>query len=128
SALTPMNESVMAPAVLFSFLLAAGPLPAQPQNFLQRAFGTALPGDRPLLSQLAPGFSLTVASRDFDVQRTSRAEVARLSVAGIPLQFDLGNRGKEGFNPYRTGLAPGSKVGGEQVRFDWKFPRRTTSR
>jgi hypothetical protein len=117
-----MKESLMVAAVLLSFLLAPGPLPAQPPNFLQLVFGTALPGEQPLLSPLAPGFSLTVASREFDVQRTSQPNVARLSVAGIPLHFELRYERQEGIDLYRIRHTPGSEVRGEQVRFDWKFP------
>ena len=73
--------------LLLGVVLCVGTLSAQPpRNFLERAFS---PSDQPLLSALAPGFSLTVASREFDVERTDNPKLARLTVAGIPLRFEL---------------------------------------
>jgi len=107
--------------LLLGFFLGPGPLPAQsPKNFLQRAFETA--GEQPLLSPLAPGFSLTVASREFEVQRTSQAPVARLTVPGIPLRFEVRYERQAGIDLYRIRPAPDSALRGEQVRFDWRFP------
>jgi hypothetical protein len=101
----------------------AGPLSAQtPRNFLRRAFETASRGDQPLLSPLAPGFSLTVASRELDVQRTSQANVVRLTAEGIPLQFEARYERQAGIDLYRIRHAPGTELRGEQVRFEWRFP------
>src|SRR5947207_119936 len=109
-------------ALLLGLALGPGPLHAQPsRNFLQRAFETAS-GEQPLLGQQAPGFSLTVASRELDVQRTSQANVARLIAAGIPLQFELRYERQAGIDLYRIRHAPGAELRGEQVRFDWRFP------
>ena len=104
-------------------MLAPLPLPAQPpQNFLQRAFGTATPDDQPLLRPPAPGLSLTIASRELEVQRTGRTNAVRLTVAGIPLLFELRHERQSGIDLYRLRHAPGSALRGEQVRFDWRFP------
>ncbi|MBI3696969.1 MAG: hypothetical protein HY238_19315 [Acidobacteria bacterium] len=109
--------------LLLGLVLGPGPLAAQsPRNFLQRAFGAASAGEQPLLSPLAPGFSLTVASREFDVQPTAQPNVARLAVAGIPLRFELRYERRAGIDLYRIRPAPDSELRGEQVRFDWRFP------
>src|SRR5438128_2741177 len=110
-------------ALLFGLVLAPGPLPSRPsRNFLQRAFETTYPGEQPLLSPLAPGFSLTIASRELDVQRTSQANVVRLTAAGIPLQFELRYERQAGIDLYRIRHVSGTELRGEQVRFDWRFP------
>src|SRR2546426_8951476 len=110
-------------ALLLGLVLTPGPLPAQaPRNFLQRAFENAFPGAQPLLSPLAPGVSLTVASRELDVQRTSQANVVRLTAAGIPLQFELRYERQAGIDLYRIRHASGTELRGEQVRFEWRFP------
>jgi hypothetical protein len=74
------------------------------------------------LRPLAPGLSLTVASRELDVQRTSQANVARLTAAGIPLQFELRYERQAGIDLYRIRHASGTELRGEQVRFEWRFP------
>lgn len=107
---------------LLSLALAGIPLPAQsPGNFLQRAFGTAAPGDEPLLSQLAPVFSLT-ASRQLEVQPAAGANAARLTIPEIPLVFELRRERRAGVDLYRLRHARGSELRGEHVRFDWRFP------
>jgi hypothetical protein len=110
-------------AIGLSLASAPGPLLAQPtRNFLHRAFETASSGDQPLLSPLAPGFSLTVASRELDVQPTSQANVVRLIAAGIPLQFEMRYERQAGIDLYRIRQASGAELRGEQVRFEWRFP------
>jgi hypothetical protein len=109
--------------LLVGLVLGQGLLPAQSRrNFLQRAFGASSPDEHPLLSALAPGFSLTVASREFDVQRTDDDSLVRLGVPGIPLGFELRYERQAGIDLYRIRLAPDSESRGEQVRFDWRFP------
>src|SRR6266853_4207061 len=108
--------------LLIGLVPGLGPLHAQPsRNFLQRAFET-VSVEQPLLGPQAPGFSLTVASRELDVQRTSQANVVRLTAAGIPLQFELRYERQAGIDLYRIRHAPGAELRGEQVRFDWRFP------
>jgi hypothetical protein len=92
-----------------------------PGNFLQ-AFGAASAGEQPLLSPLGPGFNLTIASREFEVQRTSQPHVARATIPGIPLSFEIHYERQTGIDLYRIRPAPGSEHRGEQVRFDWRFP------
>src|ERR1700716_3392059 len=109
------------------FLVGVAPttdlLFAQPsRNFLQRAFESASFAGQPLLSPVAPGFSLAVAGRELDVQRTSQANVARLTAAGIPLQFELRYERQAGIDLYRIRHASGTQLRGEQVRFEWRFP------
>lgn len=120
----PVSRSARTSAAfLLGLVLTPGPLPAQPsRNFLQRAFESASFAEQPLLGPLAPGFSLTVASRELDVQRTSQANVARLTAAGIPLQFELRYERQESIDLYRIRHASGSELRGEQVRFEWRFP------
>jgi hypothetical protein len=108
--------------LLAGILLAAARLPAQSRNFLHRAFGDASLGEQPLLGSTAPGFNILVASRELDVQRTSQPNVARLSVAGIPLRFELRYERQAGIDLYRIRHAPDSELRGEHVRFDWRFP------
>ena len=109
--------------LLIGLVLAPGPLSAQSgRDFLRRAFGEASPGEQPLLGPLAPGFSLTVASREFDVERTGQPNVANLTVEGIPLRFQVRHERQGGIDLYRVRHAPGSQLRGEQVRFDWRFP------
>lgn len=109
--------------LVLSLSLASGLLPAQsPRNFLQRAFGTASPEDQPLLGPMAPGFELLVASREFEVQATGQANVARLKLPGIPLRFELRHERQAGIDLYRLRPAPDSESRGEQVRFTWTFP------
>src|SRR5437016_7217335 len=109
-------------ALLLGLASGPGPLHAQPpRNFLQRTFETAS-GEQPLLGQQAPGFSLTVASRELDVQRTSQANVVRLTAVGIPLQFELRYERQAGIDLYRIRHVSGTELRGEQVRFDWRFP------
>jgi len=104
-------------------VLAHVPLPAQsPRNFLQRAFGAASPSEQPLLSPLAPGFNMIVASRELDVQGAGQPNVARLTVPGIPLRFELRYERQAGIDLYRLRHAPDSELRAEQVRFDWRFP------
>ncbi|MBK5294091.1 MAG: hypothetical protein JJE04_20740 [Acidobacteriia bacterium] len=110
------------PILLFGFVLFPGSLPAQTSNLLQRAFGTSSSSGQPLLSTLAPGFSLTVASREFDVERTSQPNAARLTLPGIPLRFDLRYQRQAGIDLYRLQPAPDSELRAEHVRFDWRFP------
>ena len=109
--------------LLLSLVFGVGTLSAQPpRTFLERAFGVASLGDQPLLSPLAPGYNLTVASREFDVERTGKPNLARLTVAGIPLRFELRYEREAGIDLYRIRPAPDSEPRGEQVRFDWRFP------
>jgi len=109
--------------LLLSIMLSTGPLLAQPQkSFLQRAFGAASAGGQGLLSPLAPGFSLTVASREFDVKPASDANIKQLTIAGIPVRFELRYEHLAGIDLYRIRHAPGSELRGEQVRFEWRFP------
>ena len=112
-----LTRSILAAFGTLSLLCAQSPA-----NFLQRAFGTSSPGGQPLLSPLAPGFNLTVASREFDVGRTGQANLASLTVAGIPLRFEVRYERQAGIDLYRFRHAPGSELRGEQVRFDWSFP------
>src|SRR5262249_49432956 len=92
------------------------------RNFLRRAFETPASIDQPLLSPLAPGFSLMVAGRELDVQRTSQANVARLIAPEVPLQLELRHERQEGIDTYRIKHASGRELRGEQVRFEWRFP------
>ncbi|HYL35845.1 MAG TPA: hypothetical protein VEV17_08045, partial [Bryobacteraceae bacterium] len=109
--------------VLLGVVLGPAPLPAQsPRNLLQRAFGEASPDEHPLLSPLAPGFSLTIAAREFEVQRTGQANVARLTLTGIPLRFEVRYGRQAAIDLYRVRPVPGSEARGEQVRFEWRFP------
>jgi hypothetical protein len=110
-------------ALVLGFVWGPGTLPAQsPQIFLRRVFGEASPDEHPLLSPLAPGFTLMVASREFGVQRTGQANVARLTVAGIPLRLEVRYDRQAGIDLYRIRQAPDSELRGEQVRFEWRFP------
>ena len=109
--------------ILLSFMLARLPLPAQsPRSFLQRAFGTASTGGQPLLGPLAPGLSLTIASRDPEVQPTTEKDTVLLTLAGIPLRFELRHERQSGIDLYRLRHAAGSELRGEHVRLDWRFP------
>ena len=97
--------------------VAVVPLSAQTgRNFLQRAFGSAA-GDQPLLSRDAPGFDMTVASRELEVQAGGL-----LGVAGIPLRLELRHERQNGIDLYRVRHAAGSEIRAEQVRFDFRFP------
>jgi hypothetical protein len=78
--------------------------------------------EQPLLGPSAPDFNLIVAARELEVQKTKEANVARLTIAGIPLQFELRYERQAGIDLYRIRHAPGSEIRGEQVRFDWRFP------
>ncbi|MBK9169941.1 MAG: hypothetical protein IPM24_21110 [Bryobacterales bacterium] len=91
-------------------------LPAQPASFLTETFGT--PADQPLLGPDAPGFTLTVANRSFNVDRAAR----RLTLDGIPLRFDLRHERRGGIDLYRIRHAKDSEIRGEQIRFAWSFP------
>src|SRR5882757_7883221 len=111
------------PAILLLGLVLAGRLSAQSStNLLQRAFGSSSTDERPLLSPLAPGFSLTVASRELDVQRTDHPNIAHLTVMAIPLRFELRYEREAGIDLYRIRQAADSELRGEQVRFEWRFP------
>lgn len=110
-------------AMLLIPLLLPGRLPAQRAgNFLQRAFGTASVDEQPLLSPAAPGFSILVASREFDVQRMAQSSAARLTIGDIPVRFDLRYERQSGIDLYRLRHAPDSELRGEHIRFTWTFP------
>lgn len=104
-------------------LMLAGLLSAQPAgNFLQRAFPAASPGEQPLLSAAAPGFTLMVGGRDLGVEPADQSKAARLNAAGIPLRFEVRYERAGGIDLYKIRQAPGGELRGEQVRFEWRFP------
>ncbi len=118
-------KKTIAPALatlLPGLLIGVGLLPAQTMaNFLQRAFGPASPEEHPVLSALAPGFNLTIANREFEVERTARPDAVRLTLPGIPLRFELRYERLAGIDLYRLRHARDSELRGEQVRFDFRF-------
>ena len=65
---------------------------------------------------------MLVAGREFEVERTTRANVAHLTIPDIPLRFDLRYERQAGIDLYRIRHAPGSDLRGEHVRFTWTFP------
>jgi len=91
-------------------------------TFLHRAFGDAPGGEQPLLGPQAPGFSLMVAGREFEVRRTGQPHTAALTLEGIPVRFEARHERQAGIDLYRIRHAPGSEPRGEQVRFEWRFP------
>jgi hypothetical protein len=110
-------------ALLCVLVVGLAPLRAQaPRNFLQRAFGPASPGEHLLLSPAAPGFDMTIASRELGVERSGQPNVARLTVPGIPLRFEVRYGRQTGIELYRFRPAPDCERRGEHVRFDWNFP------
>ncbi|MFN7918929.1 MAG: DUF6605 domain-containing protein [Bryobacteraceae bacterium] len=100
--------------------VALGAAPVAGQSYLQRAF-SGEPSDQPLLGSSAPGFSLTIASRELDVQ-AARGGVASVAIPGIPLRFELRHERQAGIDLYRLRPTADSEPRGEQVRFDWRFP------
>jgi hypothetical protein len=65
---------------------------------------------------------MLVASREFIVERTGEANVARLTLEGIPLRFELRYERQEGIDLYRLRHAPDSELRAEHVRLDFRFP------
>lgn len=109
--------------LLLGLGLASGPLYAQTsRNFLQRAFEKASSADQPLLGPFAPGFELTVAARELQAHPTAQPNVMRLTIEGIPVEFELRHEREAGIDLYRIRHAPGSQIRAEQIRFDWHFP------
>lgn len=102
-----------------SLLLAAMPLMAQaPVNFVQKVFGTG--GDQPMLGREAPEFTLSLASREFSVERTG--DTARLTIPDIPVRFEMRHERQSGIDLYRLRHAKDSEPRGEQIRSGWSFP------
>src|ERR1043165_1555023 len=88
-----------------------------PKNFLQRVYGVDDRARQPVLSSMAPGFSLTVAGRELDVQRAGESATARLSVPGIPLRLQMTYERQGDIDLYRIRHAADAELRGEQVRF-----------
>lgn len=108
--------------VLCAALLGASSLPAQPANsLLQRAF-SASTADQLLLSDAAPAFSLQVASRELQVQKTKSPDVARLTIGDIPVRLELRRQREAGIDVYRVRHAADSELRAEHIRFTWTFP------
>jgi hypothetical protein len=104
-------------------LAMAGALSAQPpRNFLHRAFDAGSTDDQPLLSRLAPGFNLTIASREFEIHPSGQPDKVQLSLAGVPLRFDLTYERRQDIDLYRIRQSPDTPPRAEHVRFDWTFP------
>ncbi len=100
------------------WLLAASPLMAQePVNFVQKVFGTG--GDQPMLGRDAPEFTLTLAGREFKVERSGNT--ARLTVPEIPVRFEMRYARQSGIDLYRFRHAKDSEPRGEQIRSGWSF-------
>jgi hypothetical protein len=118
-----MREPVARVIIILTFATAAHPLyPQSSENYLLRSFGPKSPEEQPLLSPLAPGFSLTIASREFEVKPTGQPNAAILTLPGIPVRFELWHERNSGIDLYRLRQAPGAEIRGEHVRFDWRFP------
>jgi hypothetical protein len=110
-------------ALALGLVLVPLPVPSQIfRNFLQKAFETGSSGERALLGVDAPGFSLTIASRELEVHSTAQPNVARLTVSGIPLQLEMRYERQQGIDLYRIRHVSGSELRAEQVRFEWRFP------
>jgi hypothetical protein len=108
-----------------AFLLAAAAAPGSllaqaPRNFLQRVFGTI--AGQPLLGPQAPGLTLTVAARELNAEPATDPHVVRLSLAGIPLHFEIRYTREDGIDLYRMRQTNDSERRGEQIRFAWAFP------
>jgi hypothetical protein len=103
-------------------LLAMFPHTAAAQSsarFLERAFGASTQ-DEPLRSPDAPSFSIMVAGRELDIERTQGA-AARLTIGDIPLRFTFLHERQGGIDLYRLRHASDSELRGEQIRFTWTF-------
>lgn len=108
-------------AALCVGVVAVCSLPAPGANtLLKRAFPS--PEDQALLSAAAPDFSLLVASRELQVERTAQPEVARLTIGDIPLRLELRRERQSGIDLYRIRHAADSEPRAEQIRFTWTFP------
>ena len=104
-------------------LFAALPLTAQrAENWLERALAAASADSQPLLSSAAPEFSLLLAGREVEVQRTADPNVARLRIGDIPVRLELRHERQSAIDLYRIRHAADSEIRAEQLRFTWTFP------